>query len=232
MTVDPSPSPPTRIKICGVTTLEDGVLAADLGAWAVGLNFYERSPRRIPDDEAVRIGAALRRRLEVVGVFVNATPEQIARRAETVPLSIVQLHGDEGPSFCGEVARRTGARVIKAVRVRGRGDIRDLARFHTDMHLADGVGTGERAQLRGGTGTTFDWSLLADRRSSVPLVLSGGLSAGNVAAAIAAVRPYAVDVCSGVESEPGHKDEASMRALFAAAAEVTAGAATGVGPSA
>src|SRR5208282_906567 len=124
-----------RIKICGITSLADAELAAELGAWALGMIFYEGSPRRCSPAEAQVIAAALRRRVELCGVFVNASLEQIARDSEQLGLNMVQLHGDEGPSFCAEVARRTGARVIKAAQVSGAGDVRDLERFHVDFHL-------------------------------------------------------------------------------------------------
>lgn len=206
-----------RIKICGITRLEDAQAAVELGAWAVGMIFYERSPRRCELAEAERIGAALRRRGELVGVFVNSPLETIADVNERVGLTLVQLHGDEGPSFCSEVARRTGARTIKAASVRGPATLQDLARFHTDFHLLDGYAEG----MRGGTGERFDWSLIEGRRSKVPLILSGGLDANNVGEAIAATRPYAVDVASGVESAPGVKDHERMRAFIEAAAGVT-----------
>ncbi len=128
---------------------------------------------------------------------------------------MLQLHGDEGPSFCAEAARRTGARIIKAAQVSGAGDVRDLERFHVDFHLLDARSAADsRRGMRGGTGETFDWELVAARRSKVPLILSGGLDAENVAEAIAATRPYAVDSASGTESAPGHKDPRRLRALF------------------
>jgi phosphoribosylanthranilate isomerase len=204
----------TRVKICGVTRLQDAELAHELGAWAVGLIFYERSPRCCSIESAQRISAALRRQTPVCGVFVNASLERITETADVVGLDLVQLHGDEGPAFCGEVARRTGAKVIKALPVRVAGDVRDLGRYHVDFHLVDAPAPG----LRGGTGTTFDWELLRGRRSKVPLVLSGGLHAGNVAEAVARVRPYAVDSASGTEAVPGQKDPEKLRALFAAVA--------------
>jgi phosphoribosylanthranilate isomerase len=207
---------PPRVKICGVTRLEDALAAAELGAWAVGMVFYERSPRRCTLAEAERIGAALHRRAEVAGVFVNATLEQIADFAERAQLTLVQLHGDEGPAFAAEVARRTGARTIKAASVRGAGTLQDLARFHTDFHLLDGY----KAGLRGGSGEHFDWSLLEARRSSVPVIVSGGLQAANVGEAIEATHPYAVDVASGVEDAPGIKDHERLRAFIEAAAGV------------
>lgn len=205
----------TQVKICGLTNLVDAQLAAELGAWALGMIFYDGSPRRCSASEAQRISAALRRRVELCGVYVNAPIEQIARDCEELALTLVQLHGDEGPSFCAEVRRRTGARVIKAAQVSGSGDIRDLERFHVDFHLLDARAKAPaRAGLRGGTGETFDWGLVNARRSRVPLILSGGLDAGNVAQAIAAVRPFAVDSASGTESAPGHKDAARLRAFF------------------
>jgi phosphoribosylanthranilate isomerase len=210
--------PPARVKICGVTRLADAELAVELGAWAVGMVFYPASRRRCELAEAEMIGASLRRRVELAGVFVNAPLEEIAQVSERVGLTLVQLHGDEGPAFCAEVARRTGARTIKAASVRGLFTVRDLERFHTDFHLLDGHSPG----LRGGTGERFDWSLLSRRRSKLPLILGGGLDAENVAAAIATTRPFAVDVASGVEAEPGIKDPQRMRSFFAAAETVAA----------
>jgi phosphoribosylanthranilate isomerase len=159
----------------------------------------------------------LRRRVELCGVFVNAHMEEIVSVSEQLGLTLLQLHGDEGPSFCGEAARRTGARVVKALQVSGPGDIRDAARFHTDYHLLDARSTTPgREELRGGTGETFDWKLLAGRRSKIPLILSGGLGSDNVAEAIERVRPFAVDTASGTESAPGRKDPAKLRDFFAA----------------
>jgi phosphoribosylanthranilate isomerase len=209
-----------KVKICGVTRVDDAQLAASLGAWAVGMIFYARSPRRCSLEQALAISQALRRRTELVGVFVNESLQRIAGIAEQLQLSIVQLHGDEGPSFCAEVARRTGAKVCKAVQVSAAGDLRDLERFHVDFHLADAK---DERGLRGGTGVTFDWTMLASRRSTVPLILSGGLHPRNVAKAIATVQPFAVDVTSGVEQAPGRKDEAKLRAFFEAVASARVG---------
>lgn len=206
-----------RVKICGLTRLDDAELAVELGAWALGMVFYEPSPRRCSVDEALRISAALRRRALLCGVFVNASLEEIERHTEELGLALVQLHGDEGPAFCAEVARRAGVQVIKAVQVAGAGDVQDLARYHVDYHLVDARSSGETtAGLRGGTGETFDWALLSSRRSSVPLILSGGLRPDNVADAVAAVRPFAVDTASGTEAAPGRKDPDRVRAFFAA----------------
>jgi phosphoribosylanthranilate isomerase len=208
-----------RVKICGVTNLDDAQLAVELGAWSVGMILHATSPRSCAAEQAARIAAALRRRVKLCGVYVNAPLGQIERDCDELGLAMVQLHGDEGPSFCAEAKRRTGALVVKAAQVAGAGDVRDLERFHVDFHLLDArARSSERATLRGGTGETFDWDLVRARRSSVPLIVSGGLHAGNVAAAIAATHPYAVDSASGTESAPGRKDPERMRALFAAVA--------------
>jgi phosphoribosylanthranilate isomerase len=151
------------------------------------------------------------------GVYVNAPLERIEHDCEELGLTLVQLHGDEGPAFCREVARRTGARVIKAEQVADAGDIRDIERFHVDFHLLDAA-PAHAGGPRGGTGRAFDWRLIAARRSHVPLILSGGLDPGNVGEAIAVTRPYAVDTASGTEAAPGHKDPSRLRAFMAAVA--------------
>jgi len=207
----------THIKFCGITRLEDAELAVSLDAWAIGMIQWPGSARFVEPDRAAGIAAAVRRKLEVVGVFVNPTLDEVARTADAVGLSMVQLHGQEGPAFCAEVARRTGCRVIKAARVRGRAEIQALAPFHTDFHLLDGYA----AALPGGTGETFNWELVAGRRSATPLILSGGLKPENVTDAVRTVRPYAVDVASGVESAPGRKDHGSMREFAAAVSEAS-----------
>lgn len=203
---------PPRIKICGTTNLADAELAVDLGAWAIGLIFFQRSPRRCRADDAVAISAALRRRVELCGVFVNATLGRVADVADRLGLTMLQLHGDEGPAYCAEAERRTGCAVMKAARLRSRADLQALEAFHTHFHLLDSHAPG----LRGGTGATFDWDLVRAHRGQVPVVLSGGLKAANVADAIAVARPWAVDVASGVEAEPGRKDPAKLEAFFTA----------------
>ena len=204
----------TRVKVCGITRPEDAELAVELGAWALGFVLWRQSPRAADPVVAAGIAAALRRRVELVGVFVNPTLEELAHAADELHLSHVQLHGDEGPAFCAEAARRTGAKVIKAVRIASAADFQDLERFHTDLHLLDAAARG----LRGGSGKTWDWELARRRRRKVPVILSGGLTADNVAAGIAAVDPYAVDVSSGVEAAPGAKDPAKLAAFMAAVA--------------
>jgi phosphoribosylanthranilate isomerase len=225
----PAVATSTRVKVCGITNLDDAEMAVEMGAWTVGMIFFEGSPRRCSIAEARRIVAALRRRVELCGVFVNATLERVVETSEELGLSMLQFHGDEGPSFCAEATRRNGARVIKAAQVSGPGDVRDLERFHVDFHLLDARAQApEHAGLRGGTGETFDWTLLGARRSKVPLILSGGLRAENVGEAIALTHPYAVDTASCTESSPGRKDARKLSAFFDATA--AAAAATAAGP--
>ncbi len=208
-----------KVKICGVTEVGDAELAVALGAWAIGMVFHEPSPRRCSIEQALRITSALQRKVELCGVFVNATLQELTRRTDELGLTMLQLHGDEGPAFCAEARRRTGARVIKAIQVGGAGDVRDLERYHVDFQLADAPAKAPaKTELRGGTGETFDWTLLTGRRSRTPLILSGGLAPENVSEAIVRARPFAVDTASGTERSPGHKDEAKLRAFFGAVA--------------
>jgi phosphoribosylanthranilate isomerase len=210
--------PSTRVKICGVTRLEDAEHAVEHGAWAVGMIFWRESRRRVGFEQAQLIGASLKRRAEVAGVFVNAPLDEIERAAEACQLTLVQLHGDEGPQFCGEVARRTGAKVIKAARVRNAADVTALRPFHTEFHLLDTFVEGRP----GGTGQAFDWELAKVRRAAPKerqpkLLLSGGLTPDNVADAILTTFPWAVDVAGGTEAAPGRKDPALVEAFIAAA---------------
>ncbi len=202
-----------RVKFCGITNLDDAAEALRLGAWAIGLIHFDGSPRYVEPGVAAEIGAAYRRKCEVVGVFVNPTLEEVDRAVQDAGLTMVQLNGAEGASFCTEVARRTGAKVIKAIHVASAADIHAAEAYRTDFHLFDRRGRG----LWGGTGESFDWELLRGHRSEVPALLAGGLRPDNVAAAIAVAHPYAVDVASGVEIEPGRKDHAAMTAFFEAA---------------
>jgi phosphoribosylanthranilate isomerase len=203
----------TRVKICGVTSLEDAELAAGAGAWAIGMVFHPDSPRRCELDVAAEIGTALKRRVEVAGVFVNALLDEVVAVSDAAGLSMVQLHGDEGPAYCAEVRRRTGVRVIKAARVRNASTVRSLSVYRTDYHMLDAHVHG----IPGGTGERFDWSLAREHPGRPPLILSGGLRAENVAEGIELVRPFAVDVSSGVEAAPGRKDPQELRRFIEAA---------------
>jgi phosphoribosylanthranilate isomerase len=204
----------TAVKICGVARLEDAQRAADLGAWAIGLVLYPSSPRACDPAAAEEIGSAMKRRLEVVGVFANATLDEVADAAERYSLTMLQLHGDEGPAFCQEAARRTGAKVMKAARAKDAAAVRALRPFRVDYHLLDAHVPGRL----GGTGETFGWELVEAHDRSVPVVLSGGLDPDNVGEGIAATRPFAVDTASGTEAEPGRKDPAKLEAFFRAVA--------------
>ena len=204
----------TRAKVCGITRPEDAELAAELGAWAIGFILWPASKRHVDPALAAGIARMVRRRVQLVGVFVNPTLDEVARAADEIGLTHVQLHGDEGPSFCAAAAQRSGCRVIKAVRVRSRADVLGAERFHTDLHMLDGAGDGR----------PWDWDLIAARRSTTPLLLAGGLTPDNVEEAIATVWPWGVDVATGVESEPGIKDPERVRAFLAAVARKPAGA--------
>jgi phosphoribosylanthranilate isomerase len=208
-----------RIKFCGITSVADAELAVADGAWAIGLILWPESKRACDPGEGIRIANAVRRKVEVAGVFVNQSLDEIAALVDMLGLSMVQLHGEEGPAFATEVRRRTGAKVIKAQSIRLASDVLKVQAFHAiDYHLLDTY----REGLRGGTGETFDWRMLERRSTDVPLILSGGLNAGNVADAIAAAEPFAVDVASGVETSPGVKDPIKMKA-FADAVRATTG---------
>jgi len=200
----------TKVKVCGITDLGDAHLAVDLGAWALGLILWQGSPRVCPPERAEEISATLRRRVEIAGVFVNATLEEVALAADRYWLSLLQLHGDEGPAYCREAARRTGARVIKAARVKDSSSVRSLGAFHVDFHLLDAYVPAQR----GGTGETFEWDLTKDAGRIAPVILSGGIRPDNVSAAISSVAPYAVDTASGTEATPGRKDATLLRAFF------------------
>jgi phosphoribosylanthranilate isomerase len=205
----------TKVKICGVTNVHDAELAASGGAWAVGLVFHPESPRCCDPEVAAAIGAALKRRTEVVGVFVNAPLDEVVAAVQGSSLTMVQLHGDEGPLYCEEARRRSGAKVMKAARVRSAADVRSLSPYKTDYHMLDAYVPGRP----GGTGQRFDWSFAAEHPRRPPLVLSGGIRPENVAEAVELVRPFAVDVSSGVEASPGKKDPARLRELFKAVRE-------------
>ena len=202
----------TRVKICGLTTLEDAQQAADLGAWALGMIFWPNSPRRCTMEQAEAIGAQLHRRVELAGVFVNAPLDEVAVTADVCRFSLLQLHGDEGPAYCQEAGRRTGCKVIKAARVRDAAQVNALRAYPTDFHLLDA----HSPKAPGGTGESFDWELARLHPGTPPVILSGGLTPDNVGKAIEAAAPVAVDTASGTEAAPGRKDPAKLTAFFRA----------------
>jgi phosphoribosylanthranilate isomerase len=202
------------IKVCGITSPEDGLFAAETGADAVGFVFWAMSPRRVDVERAAAISRVLPPFVLRVGVFVDASRNEMARVADTVGLDLLQLHGDEPPEAFADLPRRA----LKAVRV-GRGfKTKEALRYSGQAAglLVDTRLAGDTS-MPGGTGVPFDWSLVKDLRAQVPfLVLAGGLSVENVAGAIEAVRPDAVDVSSGVEAVPGRKDPARVKAFVEA----------------
>ena len=214
----------TRVKICGITSMHDAKLAADSGAWAIGMIFAEESKRRVDPAVAAEIGAAMRRRTEVVGVFLNHPLDEVVELADLCSLTMLQLHGDEGPTFCAEAGRRTGCSVVKAVRVKDKASVQALRSFRVgvDFHLLDAYVEGA---TRGGTGETFRWELAKSRGAGPPLILSGGINPDNVADAVARVRPFAVDSASGTEASPGVKDPARVTALIRAVEQASLAAA-------
>lgn len=207
-----------RVKICGLTRPKDATEAVRLGAWALGVIFAPESPRYVDVAAAARVLAGAPAGVERVGVFVNAEPEEIAAAVETCGLTAVQLHGEESPGECLEVQKRTGCAVIKALAVAGADVSERVVQFDTDYILLDTY----HPERRGGTGEVFDWELAAALPESLRsgrLILSGGLNAANIAEALRTVRPFAVDVSSGVESSPGVKDQEKLKELFGAVKE-------------
>ena len=201
----------TRVKICGITTWNDARLAVDVGASALGFNFYPPSPRAISPANAWNIIRRLPPFVEAVGVFVNWPPLVVDALARALHLHTVQLHGEESPEEVSALGQLR--RVIKAVRV-GRGfRPENLSRYRrADGILLDGFARG----LHGGTGRTLDWNLARAARRYGRIILAGGLTPENIAEAIRVAQPYAVDIASGVEARPGRKDPARLRDLFAA----------------
>jgi phosphoribosylanthranilate isomerase len=201
----------TRVKICGITTWDDASLSVDLGASALGFNFYPPSPRAISPADAWNIIRRLPPFVEAVGVFVNWPPLVVDALARALRLHTVQLHGGEPPEQVAALAR--SRRVIKAVRVGRRFRPASLSTYRrADGILLDGFVRG----IHGGTGRTLDWNLARAARRFGRIILAGGLTPENIAEAIRVADPYAVDVATGVEARPGHKDPVRLRALFAA----------------
>ena len=206
----------TRVKICGITRPEHARAAAGAGADAIGLVFYEPSPRFVSVARAHAVCAALPPLVSVVGVFVNPAPREIEAAVDALPVDLLQFHGDEPPALCAGA----GKPYVKAVRVRSRADVVDAAARYPDARalLLDA----HHDALWGGTGKRFDWSE-APGDVGRPLVLSGGLTPENVAGAIRLVRPFAVDVSGGVESAPGEKDPERMERFLREVAGVDTG---------
>ena len=186
----------TRIKICGITRVQDALAVAHSGADAIGLVFYERSPRHVSIAQAAQLVNALPPFITTVGLFVNAEASFVREVLARVPLDVLQFHGDETPEYCEQFDKP----YLKAIRVKAGVDLLQCA---SDFHTARGLLLDAFVEgIPGGTGASFDWALIPENLA-IPVILSGGLDADNVAAAIRQVRPYAVDVSSGVEASKG-----------------------------
>lgn len=208
----------TRVKICGVTRVDDAVGIAGLAVDYIGLNFWSRSKRYVTLEAAEAIAravAALRSAPKLVGVFVDPTIDEVVAATQRLDIDIIQLHGNESPPLCVEIGQRVHRPVWKAVPVATASDIASLDSWPVEAILLDAPSAG-----RGGAGVAFDHNVARqahDRYPALSMVLAGGLNAGNVAAAVELVRPWCVDVASGVEVSPGVKDLAQVAAFVAAA---------------
>jgi phosphoribosylanthranilate isomerase len=206
-----SKKPKPKVKICGITNWPDARRAVEAGADFLGFNFYPPSPRYIAPAKARRIVQRLPKKISAVGVFVNESEDRILDVASTVGFVHVQLHGDESPGAVARLSRIFP--VMKAIRVRKSFRPAQLARFkHAQAFLLDGFD----AHHWGGTGKTFDWRLVPKKKGDARIFLAGGITPENVGDAIRTARPYAIDVCSGVEAKPGKKDPQRMKAFMQA----------------
>jgi phosphoribosylanthranilate isomerase len=201
-----------KVKICGITHVEDALHAAACGADALGFVFYEKSPRCLSPETARQIIAELPPFVTAVGLFVNESPERIRQITDFCGLDVIQLHGDEGPADCDFAPRR----VVKALRVKEAASLDGHAAYAVSALLLDAWVAG----TYGGTGERFNWELAAAVARQRPVILAGGLTAENVAAAVRTVRPYAVDVSSGVEAAPGRKNPEKVAAFIRNAKKV------------
>jgi phosphoribosylanthranilate isomerase len=199
----------TRVKICGITNLADALAAVEAGADALGLNFFEGSPRHVSMNKAAEISKKLPPFVMRAGVFVNADEDLVTRAIAECNLSLLQFHGDETPEFCTQF----GLMSMKAFRIRDAESLKELPNYQTDAYLLDAY----LPEARGGTGEKFNWDLAIEAlKFGKPVFLAGGLTPENVATAVQKVRPFGVDVSSGVESSPGKKDRAKILAFIAA----------------
>ena len=197
----------TKVKVCGVTRRDDALLAADLGAAAVGFVFWTRSPRYVDPEDAAAIARELPADVAPVGVFVDPTVDEVQRIAARVGLAAVQLHGDESPTLCDGLPYR----VLKAVPVAGEGTCAAADRLPSRITVLLDARDPVR---RGGTGRTVDWEVAAEVAARRRVFLAGGLCPENVAEALRTVRPYGLDVSSGIEARPGRKDAGRLRDFF------------------
>jgi phosphoribosylanthranilate isomerase len=202
-----------RVKICGLTRPEDALAAARLGADALGFNFWPRSKRFVPPDQAGEIVRRLPAGVATFGVFVDPSREEVLAALAASGVAVAQLHGDEPPALCASLP----VPVVKAIRVESSASLAQLASYEVRAFLLDAPSPGY-----GGSGRTFDWALAGEVARELPVILAGGLAPENVAEAVRTVRPLAVDVASGVESAPGVKDLARLEAFIRKAKEAAA----------
>lgn len=189
-----------KVKICGITNLEDALAAQNLGASALGFVFYSQSFRYILPEAAQKIISCLNKKIKKIGVFVNADLASVKKIARLCGLDMLQFHGDETPDFCGKFK---GYKIIRAFRIKNKASLKDIERYPVDYYLFDAF----KKYSFGGTGTHFNWDILKGLVLSKPFFLSGGLNPENVILAVKAARPEWVDVSSGVETKPGLKDK-------------------------
>lgn len=202
----------TKVKICGITSVEDAAAAVDAGADALGFIFYRKSPRYIEPAMAKRIIMSLPPLVAAVGVFVDEEQQTVRNLMDDCGLSLAQLHGQESAAYCQELGRP----VLKALRVKDRSSFLALAEFQGRAGVRGFVLDAFSDQAYGGTGQVIDWQLAAEAARAAHILLAGGLTPDNVAQAIQSVQPYGVDVSSGVEREPGKKDHEKVRAFILA----------------
>jgi phosphoribosylanthranilate isomerase len=198
-----------RVKICGITNLDDALAAAEAGADALGFIFVPGTPRYVTVEQAKDIVACLPPFVTRVGVFANQSLSSVLAIMNSVPLDLVQLHGDESPEYCAAL----GDRAIKSLRVKDGSSLAEMASYRACAYLLDTY----MPDRLGGTGATFDWELAREAAQYGPVILAGGLGPDNVAQAIRVARPAAVDTSSGVEASPGRKDHQKMLAFVSAA---------------
>ena len=201
-----------KVKICGITNLDDALMAVEAGADALGFVFFRGSSRFIAPENAAAIISRLPPFVQTIGLFVNEESTTVNSVADHCGLDIVQLHGEESPDYCQTIRRR----IIKAFRVKDASSLVAMPEYHVAGFLLDAWSPA----AHGGTGTTFNWDIALQAATSRSIILAGGLTPDNIAEAVVAVCPYAVDVSSGVESAPGRKDAGLVRAFVAAAKKV------------
>ena len=211
----------TRIKICGLTRTEDVKAVVDAGADAIGFVFYANSPRYVTPDTAARLMARIPPFVATVGLFVNATLQEVQLVLAQAPVSLLQFHGDETPECCAAIARAVNRPFIRALRVSPDMTGADLLKYTQDYRDAAGLLLDTFVDGYGGGGKVFDWSLIP-KELAPQVVLSGGLSVQNATEAVLRVRPYAVDVSSGVELNKGIKDADKIRAFIGAVRQADA----------